>query len=331
MERKLASIQEVSAVAPHSNADSLDIARVLGWNVCVKRGEFKVGDKCVYCEVDSVLPEKPEFEFLRTKSFRIKTIRLRGQISQGIVFPLSILPSGEYEVGQDVTQVIGVVKYDPPLPANIGGDIKGHFPSFLRKTDEIRIQAVPQLLERYRGSRFYVTEKLDGCSTTYFFRDGEFGVCSRNYELKETDTNTLWRVAKASNLPEKFKTLGRNIAIQGELIGEGIQGNKYKIKGQQFRPFNAFDIDAQKRIDAIELFNLCDTFGLNPVPLIDFNFVLNHSVDELVASAIGKSRLNEAADREGWVIRYIVEKFDEDVGDLSFKVINPEFLLKHGE
>ena len=331
MERKLASVQEISEILEHPNADSLAIARVLGWKVCVKKGEFKAGDKCVYCEVDSVLPERPEFEFLRSKHFRIKTIRLRQIVSQGIVFSTSILPAGDYTVGQDVTEVLGVVKYDPPLPANISGDVKGNFPSFLRKTDEIRIQAVPQLLERYRGERFYITEKLDGCSVTYYSLNGEFGVCSRNLELKESETNSLWRTAKALNLPELLKASGRNIAIQGELIGEGIQGNKYKIKGLQFRPYTAFDIDTQTRIDAIELFNICHTLNVESVPLLDFNFVLNHSVDELVASAIGKSRLNPETEREGFVVRSIVSKYDDDVGDLSFKIINPEFLLKHNE
>jgi RNA ligase (TIGR02306 family) len=334
VERKLASIQKVMEVLPHPNADSLEIIRVLGWKLCAKKGEFKAGDLCVYCEVDSLLPEKPEFEFLRAKGFRIRTIRLRGEVSQGIAFPVSILgvnAAPEYMEGFDVTGLLGVVKYEPTLHLGLGGEIKGLFPSFLKKTDETRIQSVPKLLERYRGERFYVTEKLDGTSMTVFFNQGEFGVCGRNYELRDTEGNALWTQAKALHLPEHFKHYGRNIAVQGELIGEGIQGNKYKIKGKQFRPFNAIDIDASKRMDAIELFNLCSLFDLESVPLIDFNFILNHSMDELVAYASGKSKLNPTTDREGVVIRWIVEKFDEDIGDLSFKVISPDFLIKHNE
>lgn len=340
LERKLASIQRIIEVLPHPNPEvvNLEVARVLGWKVCVKKGEFKAGDLCVYMEIDSLLPEKPEFEFLRPKGFRIKTIKLKGQVSQGIVFPISLVFAklnleGDLSLleGVDVTQHIGVVKYEPAIHFTLGGEIKGHFPGFLKKTDETRIQAFPRLLERYKGERFYVTEKLDGSSMTVYFKDGEFGICSRNYELKDVDTNALWKTAKALDLPQKLKALGRNIAIQGELIGPGIQGNKYKLNALQFRPFNAIDINESKRIGAIELFELCSLLELQHVPLIDFWFVLNHDIDQLVAYADGKSKLNPATDREGVVIRWIEEKFDEDIGDLSFKVISPSFLLKNDE
>ncbi len=330
LQRKLASVQIVTEVLPHPNADSLEIIRVLGWKLCAKKGEFKAGDYCVYCEVDSVLPDKPEFEFLRSKGFRIRTIRLRGEVSQGIAFTLPEKFRG-FREGADITADFGVEKYEPALHLGLGGEIKGLFPSFLKKTDETRIQAVPRLLERYRGERFYITEKLDGTSMTVFFNNGEFGVCGRNYELRDEPGNALWAKAKELKLPEQFAAYKRPLAIQGELIGEGIQGNKYKIKGKQFRPFNAIDIGEAKRIDAFELQNLCIRFGLEGVPVLDYNFVLNHTVDDLVSFASGKSRLNEQTDREGIVIRYITEKYDEDIGDLSFKVISPDFLIKHNE
>ncbi len=333
-ERKLASVQIVTEVLPHPNADSLEIIRVLGWKLCARKGEFKAGDQCVYMEVDSLLPEKPEYEFLRSKGFRIRTVRLRGEVSQGIAFPISILGRtipDRLPEGFDLTFILGVVKYEQALHLGLGGEIKGIFPSFLKKTDETRIQAEPKLLERYRGERFYVTEKLDGTSMTVFFNKGEFGVCGRNYELRDEPGNALWAKAKELGLPEKLTAYGRNIAIQGELIGEGIQGNKYKIKGKQFRPFNAIDIDASKRIDVFELRNLTQRFDLEMVPVLDYNFVLNHSIDNIVSFASGKSQLNEETDREGIVIRFPTEKFDEDIGDLSFKVISPEFNLKHGE
>jgi len=338
--RKLASIQKILDILPHANADTLEIARVLGWKVCVKKGEFKVGDYCVYMEIDSMLPQKPEFEFLRSKGFRIKTVRLRGEVSQGIAFPLSILDGYKvhdqhqeipYLEDLDVTELIGVVKYEPAIHFAIGGEIKGHFPEFLKKTDETRIQAFPRLLDRYKGERFYVTEKLDGSSMTVYFKDGMFGICSRNYELRETEGNALWATAKRLHLPEKLTAFGRNIAIQGELIGPGIQGNKYKVKEHQFRPFNAININEAKRIGAVELFSLCSALDLEPVPVIDFWFVLNHTVDDIVSYAEGKSALNSNTEREGVVIRYIEEKYDEDIGDLSFKVISPNFLLKSDE
>lgn len=330
--RKLASIQRILEILPHPNADTLEIARVLGWKVCVKKGEFKAGDLCVYMEVDSLLPNKPEFAFLASKNFRIRTVRLRGQVSQGIVFPLNIIIEElVLSEGMDVTELLGVVKYEPAIHLGLAGEIKGLFPSFLVKTDEPRIQANPYLLERYKGKRLYVTEKLDGSSMTVFVKDGVFGICSRNYELRDTEGNALWDTAKKLGLPENMVGRGGNFAIQGELIGEGIQGNKYKIKGKQFRPFNAFDIDNHKRMDAVDLFSISSLLGLEPVPLLDFWFELNHSMDEIVAYAAGASKLNPQTIREGVVIRTITEERDEDIGDISFKVISPEFNLKHDE
>lgn len=173
VERKLATIQKIKDIYPIDGADSIDRATILGWNLVVKKGEFKSGDWCVYCEVDSLLPIREEFEFLRkscynprTNRFRIKTAKLRGQISQGIAFPLSILGDMNLTTlkeGDDVTDLLNIIKYEPPIPSELGGDVKGSFPSFIPKTDEIRIQSVPSVLERHKGRRFVITEKVDGC------------------------------------------------------------------------------------------------------------------------------------------------------------------------
>jgi RNA ligase (TIGR02306 family) len=220
-QRKLASIQTVNAVEPIPNADAIEKIRVLGWWVVSKKGEHKPGDTIVYCEIDSLLPERPEFEFLRASSFkparadpaggpglpagfRIKTVKLRGQVSQGICFPLSILPEvAPTEEGSDVTGLLGVLKWEPPLPVGMGGKVKGQFPGFLPKTDETRVQVLEPVLLRHRGKTFYVTEKLDGTSCTAFVRQGEFGICSRNLWMDEADeTNVLVRVARALKLEE---------------------------------------------------------------------------------------------------------------------------------
>src|SRR5262245_43323399 len=205
--RKLASIQVVNAAEPIPNADAIERTRVLGWWVVVKKGEVRPGDKVVYCEIDSLLPERPEFEFLRPSSFkparddlpagfRIKTVKLRGQVSQGICFPLSILPPGApTDEGADVTELLAVRKWEPPLPVGMGGRVKGGFPGFLPKTDETRVQVLEAALCRHRGKTFYVTEKLDGTSFTAFLRQGEFGICSRNLWMDEADEigRASWR------------------------------------------------------------------------------------------------------------------------------------------
>jgi RNA ligase (TIGR02306 family) len=184
--RTLASIRTVTAAEPIPEADAIERVRVLGWWVVTKKGEFTPGDRVVYCEIDSLLPERPEFEFLRASSykpaqadeagqevlpagFRIKTVKLRGQVSQGICFPLSVLPPGApSEEGADVTDLLGVRKWEPPLPVGMGGKVKGGFPGFLPKTDETRVQVLEPVLQRHRGRTFHVTEKLDETSFTAF-------------------------------------------------------------------------------------------------------------------------------------------------------------------
>jgi RNA ligase (TIGR02306 family) len=333
MERKLASIRKISNLLPIEGADKIEVATIDGWKVVVAKDVgHKVGDLVVYCEVDSFLPIKPEFEFLRkssykkmsdgTEGFRLKTIRLRGVVSQGLVLPLSIIEytNVEFEVGMDVTNLLGIVKYEPPIPAELAGKVKGLFPSFLRKTDEERIQNLSSEYELFKENTFYVTEKLDGSSSTYYFNDGEFGVCSRNLELLETEGNTFWKVARELDLENKMKDFGVNISLQGELIGEGIQGNPYKIKGQTVKFFNLFDIDLQEYHSLSVFKETMRVLGLDTVPILDTSFKLPETIDELLKYSEQKSVLNPDFDREGVVIRSTDRK-------ISFKVISNKFLI----
>jgi RNA ligase (TIGR02306 family) len=166
--RKLASIQKIWNIEPIEGADAIMKASVLGWQLVIRKDEFAIGDLCVYCEIDSIMPDKPEFEFVRSRGNRIKTIRLRGQISQGVCFPLSVLPSTlTIQEDMDVTELLGVTKFEPPIPANLAGEVKGMFPSFMPKTDETRVQVLQSVLDKFVGTKCYVAEKLDGSSTTY--------------------------------------------------------------------------------------------------------------------------------------------------------------------
>ena len=299
--RKLASIQTVNAVEPIPNADAIEKIRVLGWWVVVKKGEHQPGDKLVYCEIDSLLPERPEFEFLRTSSFkpaqmgptgdvtlpagfRIKTVRLRGQVSQGICFPLSVLPpEAPTEEGADVIEWLGILKWEPPTPIGMRGAVKGSFPGFLPKTDETRVQVLETVLERHRGKTFYVTEKLDGTSFTAFLRQGEFGICSRNLWMDENDLrNVLVRVSKGARLEEKLRSardrLGFDLAFQAEVIGPGIQGNKYCLPVNTLSVFNILDVDAYRLLDHAATLAILDELELETVPQLGA-VVLNHSID----------------------------------------------------
>ncbi len=352
--RKLASIQTVNTVEPIPNADAIERIRVLGWWVVVKKGEHRPGDRLVYCEIDALLPERPEFEFLRPSSFkqaqtdaagnvtlpsgfRIKTVRMRGQVSQGICFPLSILPpNAPTDEGDDVTDELGVLKWEPPPPIGMGGKVKGSFPGFLPKTDETRVQVLEPMLARCRGRTFHVTEKLDGTSMTVFLREGEFGVCSRNLWMDESDeSNLLVRLAKGLGLEAKLRTarerLGFDLAIQAEVVGPGVQKNKYALPAVAMRVFNVLNVDAYRLLDHEPALALLAEMELEPVPQLG-GLVLDHSIDALVAFAEGTSVLNPRIQREGVVLRPPAEEFDQDVGGrLSFKVINPKFLLKYDE
>jgi len=326
--RKLATIQKIKSLEPIANADSIEKATVLGWQLVVKKGEFRVGEACIYCEIDSLFPDQEPFAFLKPRGMRIRTVKLRGQISQGICFPLSILPEGyPIEEGADVTEVLGITKYEPVLPASLSGLVKGTFPSFIPKTDETRVQVLEELLRKYDGERCYVTEKLDGSSVTYYLKDGEFGVCSRNYELLETADNTFWTVARQLDIENKLR-LGGNVALQGELIGNGIQGNKYKLKNQTVYFFNAFDIDRYAYLDYEQFVEVIRRLELNSVPVLDASFHLTADIPALVDMAIGQSVLNPVVLREGIVIRPLEEKNDL-LGRVSFKAISPEFLLQY--
>ncbi|MEZ0368212.1 MAG: RNA ligase (ATP) [Candidatus Sericytochromatia bacterium] len=331
-ERKLASIQKIGNIEAIAGADAIVRAGVLGWQVVIRKDEFQSGDLCVYCEIDSLLPDKPEFEFLKPRGMRIRTVRLRGQISQGICFPLSVLPEGiEALEGLDVTKILGVVKYEPPIPASLAGQVKGPFPGFIPKTDETRVQVLQPVLDTFAGTPCYVTEKLDGSSVTYYLHDGEFNVCSRNLNLLDDGRNSLWKVARTLEIEAKLRSLGWNACLQGEIIGEGIQGNKYKLKGQSVRFFSLFDIDAYRFLDFAEFTTRLAALDLPTVPVLETDYRLEAEIPALVAKSVGKSVLNPELQREGIVIRPLSEQITalESLGRVSFKAINPEFLLKY--
>ena len=332
-DRKLASVVKIVEIQPIPGADAIVVATVKGWKVVVKVNEYKVGDLAVYYEIDSFLPIRPQFEFLRKSSykrmgssegFRLKTIRLRGQISQGLLTPIPEGISNPKE-GDDLTEALDIVKYEPPIPAQLAGKIKGTFPSFIPKTDEIRIQNFESEVGFSPvGERAYVTEKLDGTSFTCYFNNGVFGVCGRNWELSETDDNSLWRMAKMLELKEKMTKLGKNIALQGELIGAGINGNLYGMSDHKLYFFTGYDIDKGRRMFFDELEWVLFGLQLQMVPVLEkYGFVIpneNNIVDYMLKYAEGKSVLNMEVDREGVVVRGLEKEF-------SFKAISNTYLL----
>lgn len=348
--RNLASIQIVKSVEPIVGADSIEKCNILGWSCVAKKGEFKKGDKVVYIEIDSILPKDTWSEFLfkgdksSDNNIRLKTIKLRGQISQGLILPMSVLngkkftndtrdnPVYEFNEGRDVTPMLGIVKYEAAIPANLNGIVKGSFPCFIPKTDETRVQAAPNVINEIVGKECYITTKMDGSSGTYYFNNGEFGVCSRNIEYKQDDVNTFWKCAIKYNLAEKMKEYGKNIAIQGEVCGPSIQKNRLNLKKHDLYCFNAYDIQNGKYFDYAEALEIFKVLGLNTVPCEYLGeFKKEWDIDTLLKMASGKYIGTDNA-KEGIVIRPTKESLSMELkGRLSFKVINNEYLLKGGD
>jgi RNA ligase (TIGR02306 family) len=338
---KVATIEEIAEIIPHPNADALELAKIKGWQVCIKKGEFKKGDMCIYICVDSVLEDKPIYEFLRNKNFRIKTVKLRGQISQGIAFPMSLFKTLGHDtvvftepdvIGSDVSHYVYAKHYEKPLSAQLSGQVYGLMPSYLRKTDEDNIKNNPEIIQELTGKPYYITVKVDGSSGTYFYKnDVGFGVCSRNYQLKEDDKNSFWVIARKYDLENKLKKDGRNLAIQGEVYGPGIQGNLLGVKDIQFRAFNLFDIDNYKYLDWKELQEFCFYNSIPIVDTIDIGPSFNKTLAELQEFANNLVYENDNL-AEGIVIRPTEESYSETLkGRLSGKIISEPFELKYND
>jgi len=360
MSRKLAHIEKIEWIKPIEGKDRIVLAGVLGWTVIVQKADYQVGQTCVFCEIDSVFPERPEFEFLRSKKFRIKTMKMAGVLSQGICFPLSVLPEGKYQIGDDVTELMGITQYEATmdiereeatatpkrkypkflmrwawfrklvLPKK---QAKG-FPDFISKTDETRIQNAPFYLDM--DYEYVATEKVDGQSGTFclqrvkrkglFKRETyEFMVCSRNLRLWNKDSSSYWKVAEKYDLKNVLHQLIGDhewVAIQGECVAPNVQGNKYKVTEADLYVFNL--VYPEGRVGSLEAKEIVEKQGLKFVPILEERVsIKGMTVAEVLEYATGRSKLYDTL-REGIVFRTLD-------GKQSFKAVSPDFLIKHGE
>lgn len=375
--RSLAHIEQITNIRPIDGCDNICQANVLGWNLIVKKNEFNEGDKCVYIEIDSIVDKgNPAFAFLEKKNYKIKTMKMKGTISQGIAFPMSILskPSEVYKIGDDVTAMLKIKQVEDELPKTTEADrlssykakhnkffnnklvkflmkykwfrvvvIKlfapkkkpKQFPEWIVKTDETRLQNMPWVLDTYKNKPMMVSEKIDGTSSTYGLKKigrnkYDFAVCSRNVRQASInqkcfyDDNMYWEMALKYNIENVLKELQKKfnattVVLQGETIGEGVQKNKYNLRGHDFYAFNLiFD---GKKVDSVEAAEILKEYNIKFVPILSADFKLLDSVDEMIAFADGESQLYPTL-REGLVIR------DHD-NTTSFKCISNKFLLKH--
>jgi RNA ligase (TIGR02306 family) len=339
MTRKLATIRKIDELRPIEGADAIECAIIGGWKVVAQKGLYQVGDLAIYFEIDSWIPHelapflskgKDPREFEGVKGERLRTIKLRGQLSQGLLIPLSIGVfdvNAELEEGTDVTELLNIKKWEKPVNAQLAGICKGNFPSLIPKTDQERCQnlvkEIAGCIESY--TQFEVTEKLEGSSMTCYLIRGEFGVCSRNMDLKETEGNSFWATARRDGIEEKMRAIDEywDYAIQGELVGPGIQGNIYCLKETQFYVFDVYNIMSGAYMDPGTRRELIKRMGLKHVPVLDSRAQLGtlgiNNVDDALLFAENKSDLANV-EREGVV-------FKEVNGGITFKAISNKYLL----
>jgi hypothetical protein len=384
-ERKLAHIEVIESLSPIPDADKIEVAKVLGWECVVKKGEFKVGERIVYVEVDSIMPDKPEYEFLRDRKFRVRTIKLRGQVSQGLVLPIQSYVLHHLPVGYDVTELLGITKYLSPSEREeteqqqntkhwtknykltkwlwryewfrnyIRPITKKWWPEWIAKTDEERIQNLnwDEFYANYKDQEVYVTEKIDYQSVTFTgkilpifkgwlgklipIKKYKFVVCSRN-KATENKNSLYWQIAKKYNIKQILKE-NPNLTIQGEQGSTKVQSNKYGLTEPTMWVFNIIDHEENYHYNCFEIKQFCDEYNLNAVPILYQELRVDRAlwrialrtltsigstVQDFVEFSKGKSVLANIP-REGVVIRCIVDGRKV----FSFKVVNPDFLLKY--
>lgn len=357
IKRKLATVRKVSAIEPITGADLIELAHIDGWQCVVKKDQFKPGELGVYFEVDSFLNlsdsryaflAKNKITWFGKEGVRIRTMTLRGALSQGLLMPLADFPEAlqafhktrlydpnEHDQHFDVTDLLGIEKWEAPIPAELNGLVAGGFPSLIPKTDEDRIQNFPSFLEKYADTEFECSVKLDGTSMTVYHFDGREGVCGRNWEFLPESTDTLSRVARESRLLTVIHKFGP-LAFQGELVGPGINGNPGKFLKHKFCIFNVYDIDKQRYLTPVQrTLVVSDLLKEVDCDMIDHVPSNIWRTQHVVGTRLGEFKsvqdLLDFADQydgEGFVFKAMEP--DQYGRIISFKVISNRYLLKHG-
>ena len=319
----LVYIGKVVNIEPILNADKierLDVTTGHGqWSGIAVKEQFTVGDLCQVYLQDSIVPMTPEFAFMERHHYRVRMVRLRGVPSECLIMPKTL----EGNLGDDVTDLAGVTKYEKPLPVGMG-DIAGHFPSFIPKTDEPNFQSVPEVVLALRGLSWYATIKADGTSCTMYRWQGHFGVCSRNYEIKQSDQSTLWQLAQKYHLDTD---LPDGYVVQGEVVGPGIQGNPLGLKEPDLLVFNVYNITEQQYLNGVSFMSFLETVGLHlhfvtRLNGLDDSFNLN---DDELRQLSEQQVYPNGKPAEGVVIRPLEEQsviVDGTPTRLSFKVVS---------
>ena len=346
MSRKLASIQRIFKTEPIEDADRIELAYVLGWQCVVNKGQFKPMDTAVYFEIDSFLPIRPEYEFLRGSSyrntdimgegFRLKTQKFRGKVSQGLLLPLSQFPelSADMEPGTDVTDILGVRKWEVEERVTTGGTVIGDLPGSIPHTDETRVQADPEIIKEFAGLEYYISTKMDGSSHSVSTDENGFHVTGHNYEYKDDGNSDFYNLVNERGYREKLEEFKAkeglaSVTVQGELCGPGIQQNRLKLKKPEWYVFTV--MENGERVGLERMLDVCKKLELTTVPIeeVDTDLVSKyHAVEDLLERSDGS--YPNGGKKEGIVIRPTRPVFSSRISaELSMKVVNNKYLLKN--
>ena len=344
--RHLASIQRVWEISPIEGADRLELAKVLGWQCVVNKGQFSPGDLGVYFEIDSFLPVRQEFEFMRASSykktdimgegFKLRTMRFRGALSQGLLLPISTfkeLPA-DIELGADVTEVLGIKKWEIEERVTTGGNIIGTLPYDVPHTDETRIQEMPELLQAFANKEYYISTKMDGSSHSLSYDADGFHVCGHNYEYKDDGSSSFYKFIKERGYDKRLVEFAQNhnfatFTVQGEFCAPGIQKNPLRLKSPEWYVFT-IRVNG-RRIGMEAMTAIAFAMGMKTVPIEETGFDLPSeypTVDSLLERADGN--YSTGGRKEGIVIRTVEPEYCELIGGpLSMKVVSNKYLLKN--
>lgn len=346
MSRKLASIQKVWKTEPIEGADRIELAHVLGWQCVVNKGQFQEGDLGIYFEIDSFLPIRPEFEFLRSSSykktdimgegFKLRTQKFRGQLSQGLLLPLTQFPEipKNSEVGMDVTEILSIRKWEIEEKATTGGTVIGMLPYDIPHTDETRVQTEPDLIQAFKGLEYYISTKMDGSSHSVGIDENGFHVTGHNYEYKDDGNSSFYNLVKERGYKEIMKKYAaeqglNTFTIQGELCAPGIQQNRLRLKAPEWYVFTIRENG--KRVGLKRMQDICKELQMTSVPVeeVDMDLPSKYpTVDALLMRADGN--YPNGGKKEGIVIRPTEPIYcDLIAAELSMKVVSNKYLLKN--
>lgn len=287
------------------------------WLGIAQKGQFNIGGTCHVYLADSILPQTPEFAFMEKYHYRVRMVKLKGVASEVLIMPQII----EGSVGDDITEKAGVIKYFKPIPSSMAGIAFGAFPPFIPRTDEPNFQTVPDMVTALQGKKFYSTIKADGASVTIYYKNGHFGCCSRNLELKETENNAIWKLARQYDIETKLKEQHINVALQFEIIGIGIQKNPMGLNRVDLQLFNVYSIDAQKYLCSCLVKKWSTSIGVPMVDILDWDECFEFETEDALRQYAEGVYPISKQQREGVVIRPMNEMAIEGKR-LSFKVIN---------